>query len=586
MSYKVTFLPDNKQITVADGTTIMAAMAEAGVDLEGPCGGKGTCGKCRVYLAGEGSVLACRTVITRDMTVTVPQVEVALHRKGKLTVKLEDGLKVYSGVVKTALEVAKPSITEQKADAERFRKALNQPGLSLKYNAMKALPEVLRKNKQITAIIERNNVLAVEGGDTSNKLFGLAVDIGTTTLAAALVNLMTGETVAAATATNAQNIFGADVIARIEHVIQKPEGLEQLQKRVCQVINRLIAKLAEEVKITSDEIYLATVAGNTTMEHLFMGIDPRNLAPSPFIPVFTEPMAIEARDLGLNLCSHAPVYLLPNIAGYVGGDTMGVILATGLYHKQGTYIAVDIGTNGEIVLAVNGKLWACSTAAGPAFEGAHIRCGMRAANGAIERVAINNDVEIKVIGDAPAKGICGSGLMDAVAELVRVGVIETSGRMLNASEAAHLPKAIQNRLGQEEKGNYFVLAPGENGREPVILTQKDVRELQLAKAAIRAGIAILLNQAGLKHTDLNAILLAGAFGSYIDKQSALALGLLPPVDPDRIESVGNAAGSGAILALISKDLREHALEIAKEVKHIELSTRLDFQEYFVDALSF
>ncbi|WP_206811921.1 ASKHA domain-containing protein [Paradesulfitobacterium ferrireducens] len=595
-TFKVTFLPVKAEVEVENGTTVMEAAIEAGIELEGPCGGKGTCGKCRVKLIGENSeefVLACRTTVSKNLMVEIPHLEVSLHRKSELT-QSELDFDINPGIKKVYLELDKPSLEDQSPDATRLWRALSKTGsfsdldnLNIRIDVLRTLHQSLRQDDfKVTATVANGEVIKVEAGDVSRQLFGLAVDIGTTTVVASLVDLGTGETLATASATNTQNIFGADVIARIEHVMNDDRGLEHLNKRVVGVINRLLAKFAQAVEISPEEILQVAVVGNTTMSHLFLGLDPTYLASSPFIPVSAHLVRAEAKDLGLEIFAHAPVYMLPNIAGYVGADTVGVILSTGVHKQTGIRLAVDIGTNGEIVLAAFGKLWTCSTAAGPAFEGAQIQFGMRAATGAIEKVKIDKDVHLSIIGNAPAKGICGSGLMDIVSELVKEGIVDESGRMLSREQAVHLPQALQMRLDHNAVyGNHFILAANP-GSEPVVITQKDVRELQLAKAAIYAGIEILLKEAGLRANDLDQVLLAGAFGSYIDKRSALALGLLPPVAPDKIISVGNAAGAGAKLALLSRHLRAEAEDLARRVTHVELSTRQDFQEFFMKAIGF
>ena len=593
---KVMFLPAKAEVQVENGTTVMEAAIEAGIELEGPCGGKGTCGKCRIKLLGENNeefVLACRTTVSQNLIVEVPQLEVSLHRKSELTQSKLD-FEINPGIEKVYLELEKPSLDDQSPDATRLWSALSKVGslsgldnLNIRIDALRTLHQSLRQDDfKVTASVANGEVLKVDAGDTSEQLFGLAVDIGTTTVVATLVNLRTGETMATASATNAQNIFGADVIARIEHVMNDDRGLEHLNKRVIGVINRLLAKLAQAAEISREEIFQVAVVGNTTMSHLFLGLDPTYLASSPFIPVSAHLVRTEAKDVGLEIFAHAPVYMLPNIAGYVGADTLGVILSTGIYKQEGARLAIDIGTNGEIVLAASDKLLTCSTAAGPAFEGAQIQFGMRAANGAIEKVIIDDDVHLSIIGNAPAKGICGSGLMDIVSELVKAGIVDESGRMLGHDQASHLPDSLQMRLDRNSAyGNHFILA-SDSESEHVVITQKDIRELQLAKAAVYAGIEILLKEAGLSWEELDQVLLAGAFGSYIDKGSALALGLLPPVAPEKIVSVGNAAGAGAKLALLSAELRQEAGELARRVIHVELSTRQDFQEYFMNALGF
>lgn len=589
--HKVTFLPDNIQAEVSAGMSVMAVAADAGLEMEGPCGGKGTCGKCRVKLIGQHGeewVRACQTLVNRDLVVEIPQAEVLVQRKSDLSQSLLH-VERASGIEKVKIKVAQSSIEYQVSDADRFLEALGREDVKLSLEALRALPGALRQHQNdgwVSAVFCEDEILAIEAGDTSERLYGLAIDIGTTTVVAALVDLRRGETLATASASNTQNIFGADVIARIEHSTQKPKGLEQLQHRVLQVIHKLITHLATEIGIKEEEIYQVTVVGNTTMSHLFLAVDPANLAPSPFIPGFSRLVSLKAKELGLNIAPQARVYVLPNIAGYVGADTVGVILATELDQKQGIHLAVDIGTNGEIILAVHGKIWTCSTAAGPAFEGAQIQFGMRAATGAIEKVRITEEgLQLQVIGNGEPKGICGSGLLDLVAELVRVGIIEESGRMIGAEEGADLPSALWQRLRKTSSANSFILAQACAGQEAVVLTQKDVRELQLAKAAMRAGIEILLSTAGIRYQELDQVLLAGAFGNYVDKYSALALGLLPPVSADQIQVVGNAAGAGAQLALISRAVLERSMKIARQVVHVEVSSRSDFQDKFVNALS-
>lgn len=591
--FRVVFLPGHTEMEVEAGKNILQAAGAAGVELDGPCGGKGTCGKCRVRVMNEQGVfqwaLACRTEIDRDMTVEIPQLEVSLHRKNELTLA-DLNVQVDPGVMKKVVTVSAPSLENQHPDAERLLNALEDKNLDIKIEALRSLPKAVRVRKAkglVTVVMSGNKVIAVEPEDSTDRLYGIAVDIGTTSVVVALMDLVTGDTLEVASASNPQATFGADVIARIDHVIQNPNGLDQLHRRVVQVINRLTEKLAKDNEILPQEIYQMTVVGNTTMSHLFLKTDPTNLASSPFIPVVSTGVALDARDLGIMISPHAPVYVTPSVAGYVGGDTIGVIMSTEVYKREGIYLAIDIGTNGEIVLARNGEIISCSTAAGPAFEGAQIKFGMRAAHGAIEKVKIDDDVSLQVIGNQPAKGICGSGLMDAVAEMVRVGIIESGGRLITKEDGAHLAPALQQRLGSDDSGAYFVLAfADDNMGEEVVLTQKDIRELQLAKAAIAAGVRVLLTQMDLHENDIDEVLLAGAFGSYINKFSALGLGLLPPISPEKIKSVGNAAGTGARKALISQDMRREAENIARRVKHLELSCRLDFQDMFVNSLGF
>lgn len=587
--YTVTFLPDEVRASIPEGTTLLQAAVEAGMNLEGPCGGKGTCGKCKVYLIeGETpkTVLACKTIVEKDMIVNLPRNDSVLFRKGEDDYA-ELGVKIDSGISKKAYQVKEPELETQYADLTRLYEAIGKE-IPITYTALKTLPNILREgNHEITVTATNNLVLAIQPGNTEDLSYGLAIDIGTTTVVVSLINLNSGVVLYTASATNTQNIFGADVIARIDHVSSHPQGLQHLQERILSVINNLIHEISLKTNISSQNIYKVVVVGNTTMEHMFLGVDPRYLGPAPFIPAITHSVDLEAQEIGVQVNPCGRVHLFPNIAGYVGGDTTSVILATEIYKNKGNYLAVDIGTNGEIVLSIDGKMFACSTAAGPAFEGAQIKCGMRAAPGAIEGVDLKPDISLKVIGDVWPTGICGSGLIQAIRVMVTIGVLEPSGRMISREEGAEREIALDilDRLGKDENGSYFILSVKKDQQEAVIITQKDIRGLQLAKGAIRTGIEILIKEAGIKVSDIDQVLLAGAFGNYIDQQSALSLGLLPNIPKERIKTVGNAAGTGAKMALISNPLLKDAESISRKVTHIELSGRTDFYELFIEYLS-
>lgn len=588
---KVLFLPENIQVEVSPGETIMMAAAEAGVEFEGPCGGRGICGKCKVNIlegAEPGWVLACQTKITSSLVVEIPQQKIYLSKETALSEK-DLKIKIASGVEKISLQVGPPSLENQLSDTNRVLKALKRPG-EFTLEAMRSLPNSLREQEHlVTAVLAGDKVLAIAGGDTTEKPFyGLAIDIGTTTVVANLVDLTTGETKGTASGGNTQNIFGADVISRIQYASKGLKELEQIRNRVLQVINRLIEEFTRKLRISEQEIYQVTIVCNTTMHHLFLGLDPKYLAPAPFTPVVTDLITITAREAGLNLYPEALIHVLPNVAGYVGGDTVGVILSTGIYQTDKPVLAVDIGTNGEIALALPDKIFTCSTAAGPAFEGAQIEKGMRAQAGAIERVTIEaEEIHYQVIGGTKAKGICGSGLIDAVSEMVRQGILEPSGRLAPPDKREHLSDFLKGRIiGSGGQARFVIATKEETEGVEVYLTQKDIREVQLAKAAIRAGIQLLLDDAGLSYEELDEVLLAGAFGNYIDRNAALGMGLLPEVEVEKIRAVGNAAGTGAKMALLNKELRQLSVEIAKKAEHLELSSRTDFQAAFLKSLNF
>lgn len=574
--------------------------------MEGTCGGKGTCGKCRVriqkgdrgeFTAAEkkhlspaerdrGMALACQCCGQGDLEIYLPTVRADLSRKTK---KQKKKVVVATDLEKIYLELAKPSTRDQRSDERRLLDALGEKVTGpLQVELMRRLPSLLRKAQfKVTAVVAHGEILAVEAGDTTGELYGIAFDIGTTTVVGSLVDFSSGQVLATSSWTNEQNVYGADVISRIQYTVDNPDGLSRLQQVVVEVLNKITGQLVAASGIEAQNIYQVTAVANTTMSHLLLGMPPENLAPSPFVPVFQSQVTLAARELGLRINPGGQTLVLPNVAGYVGSDTVGVMLAASMDQKQKPTLAIDIGTNGEIVLARGEKLFACSTAAGPAFEGAQIRCGMRAAAGAIEAVRIGEEVELDVIGNVPATGICGSGLIDAIAEMLKAGIIDNTGRIVAAEELqGKLSEELVRRVRMTEDGWEFVLSYGESGENDVVLTQKDVRELQLAKGAIRAGAEILLQDAGIAAGELDKVLLAGAFGNYIKKESALKIGLLPQVTIEKVRSIGNAAGDGSLLALASVEQRERAQRLARSVKHIELSTRQEFMEAFMSAMYF
>jgi len=606
---RIRFVSQQKIAEVQPGATLLDAAAAAGVPVEGNCGGKGTCGKCKVRIVsgygGEpsqaevkhlglkeleaGWVLACQCRPEKDMAVEVP----VLTDAGRRKVRLQGGgpvVKPDPAVEKVYVRMEPPGLDDQGPDYERLLGGLEVTDSRVNLELLASLPRLLRDaNFQVAATLVGGRLAAVERGDATGRKYGLAFDLGTTTVVGWLVDLDTGDTLAARAVTNPQNVYGADVISRIGHA-GTHEGLRQLQQKILAACNEIIRCLLDEGRVAGDEIYEIVAVGNTTMSHLFLGIDPTFLATAPYVPAFAGRMELEARELGLDVMPAGRVVVLPNIAGYVGSDTVGVMLATDIGRRPGFCLAVDIGTNGEVVLAGRGRLLTCSTAAGPAFEGARIRHGMRAAAGAIEGVRIDGgEVGLEVIDDATPLGICGSGLLDAAAAMVQVGLISPTGRLLPPESLPEgVPPGLKERLRRGKDGTEFVLAQDGSVAtgEDIVITQKDIRELQLAKAAIYAGIQVLLKELEVTPEEIDEILLAGAFGNYIKIDSALALGLLPAVAPGRIKAVGNAAGDGARMALISGTARAEASDLARRAGHVELSTWPDFQDEFVNAMYF
>lgn len=603
---KIIFHPEEKTILADENDTILEASRKAGVVIEAACGGRGTCGKCRVgILHGERELLteaeenflspsdeekrialACQCRGYGDLEVFIPQKGNELFRK--LPVELKT-ISPDTDLKKEYLELEKPHLHDLRPDAKRLLDGLQGIQINpLQLDILSSLPAILRRNTfKVTAVLAGNELLAVEAGDTRGKIYGLAFDIGTTTVAGFLLDLSQGQVLGAASRTNSQTAYGADVISRIRFATEQDNGLQCLQENVLSVMNEIINQLVVQNGIDIETIYQVSVVGNTVMSHLFLGLPPAALGKSPFIPVFSSMTVIPAGSLGLEINRRAQVIVLPNIAGYVGSDTTAALLAAGIDENPGPAMMIDLGTNGEIALACEGRLYTCSAAAGPAFEGAHIDQGMRAVVGAIEEVHIDKTVSIRVTGDTAPCGICGSGLIDAVSELVKAGIVNHKGRILPPNGLdGEISQELRRRLRPGQSGQEFVLHYGSNGADDVVLTQRDVRELQVAKAAVRAGAEILLKEAGVRAGDLKALKLAGAFGSFVRKESLLSIGLLPGVDAQVVHSIGNAAGVGALLALSSAKARRQAERLAGKAVHIELSLRPDFSRAFRDACAF
>ncbi|MBQ7703500.1 MAG: DUF4445 domain-containing protein, partial [Firmicutes bacterium] len=516
----VTFMPMNIEYKGKDYSTVLECAAKAGVNIDGNCGGKGTCLKCRVHVrykdGREKDVLACATKPEDGMVVTVPEVETTAKRKKKL-VKLPGDFVPDQG----------------------------------------------------------------EG-------LGVSVDIGTTTVVVMLWDLGTGEMLDIDAFTNPQGTWGADVISRIHYTIENEKGLEVLHKTVLKAVNQAVERFIEGSAFDYDEIKKYVVVGNTTMSHLFLGIDPRTLAVSPFRPQFEGPVIRPAKELGLKGAEDAEMKLVPNIAGHVGSDITAGLIATDILKKDKGHLFIDIGTNGEIVVSGKGKIATCSTAAGPAFEGSSIAQGMRAAGGAIERVDLSDEgVKIGVIGDCKPIGICGSGIIDAIGEMVRTGVVDKSGKLLPPEklEKKGVAPAIVSLVGKDDNGTYLTLYSDPDGND-IRITQKDVREIQLAKAAIKAGEETLMSAVGITMDELEKVSIAGAFGSYIRKESAVNCGLIPDIDHDKIFSIGNSAGIGASMALLSEEAFETTVHTAETIEHVELATRSDFQDKYMMCMRF
>lgn len=593
------------RIQAEAGTGLLACLLREGIIQTTECSGMGVCGKCAVMLhSGElassaggtiaqelredGKILACRCLIKEDVVIEIASTCDDTERKARLPNLHKGNLFSDPPVVKKYIQMEKPTLRDQASDLDRI---LAQVGKTKRapVSLLKNLPEMLRKaDFQITATIIDDEIIDIEPGDTQRHKYGFILDIGTTTIATYLVDLHTGDILEADGAANPQRAFGSDVLSRISAASASEEQLNALQSVTLDAVSQSMRSLLRRHGLEERNVYSMIVVGNTTMSHLFLGVDPKNLAVAPFIPCYRTRTTMKGGALGLPMHPEGELVVLPNISGYVGSDTMGVAMATKPWELPGYSLAVDIGTNGEIILGYKGWVLACSAAAGPAFEGAHIQNGMRAGDGAIESVRFENDtIRLEVICNTPPQGICGSGLIDAVAELLRVGLLNARGRLADAGDPV-AAQPLGARLRVRDTMREFVLVQaGELGSvQDIVITQKDIRELQLAKAAIAAGIAILMKEAKIDASRIDRLFLAGAFGNYLNPKNAVALGMFPGIPGDKIFPVGNAAAEGAGLCLLSTGQRKMADRIAMFVKPVELSARVDFNEEFVREIGF
>jgi len=609
---KVTFQPSGRSGYVLPGTSLIEAAGRMGVILQTPCGGQGTCGKCRVRLVGEseadersmaadgggllskeeiaqGIRLACQTRVDAPMVVDVPRESTFENHQQILVSDAGDSGEVNPVTRKVRFELVAPSREDVRSDLARMIDELGED-IEIAPDVVRHLSRFLRDNGwRGQAVFAGKELLCVEEPDAPEGAFGVAFDVGTTTVVGTLFDLADGSVCGVASEMNAQIAYGDDVISRILMVREESGALEILQQAIQGTINKILTSLVQKAGIRSGQIYEVVIAGNSTMQQIVSGFDPSALGEVPFVQVFDKAQTLRAGELGLRVADCATVYVFPQIGGFVGGDTVAGMLAARLDRWEKPVLLVDIGTNGEIVLAAGDRMLAASTAAGPAFEGARITQGMRAMSGAIEKVIITDDVHINVIGNAVPTGMCGSALIDTVAELLRVGIIDETGRIQSADDVStDLPPTLANRLVSAGSEVRFVLtAQGEGApASPVSLWQKDVRELQLAAGAIRAGVNIMLRAMDLSPSDLGVVLLAGAFGNFIRRSNAVRVGLLPSLPTDSIRFIGNAASLGAKLVLLSTDERAYAARLRHMVKHVDLSMDPDFQMEFAMSMLF
>jgi uncharacterized 2Fe-2S/4Fe-4S cluster protein (DUF4445 family) len=608
----VTFAP-GARAAVPVGTTLLRAAQQVGAEIVATCGARGRCRSCRVQITGgavppatladrvqlgdealrERYRLACQTEAWTDLDILVAPIfeetsfQILADTQG---LRSAAGFVLDSGVHKTFVRAAPPADeAHPESDLEAVLRPLGLDAADVSLDALRRLPALLRADGGgLTVALFDRRVLGIEGGDTRAEAFGIAIDIGTTTVVAYLVDLATGTVAAHTAGLNPQAAFGGDLMSRIAFAQEGAGNVRQLHTRIIQMLNGQIDEVCARAEIGRDRIYKVVVVGNTVMHHLFLGIDPTHVGQAPYAPSVRRSVRVAASEVGLRLSPSTPVFLLPIVAGFVGADALAMVLSTRLYESAETRIAVDIGTNGEMVIAAPGGLLACSAPAGPALEGAQLQCGMRAAAGAIDQVHIEHDVRYHVIGAVPPQGICGSAILDLIAGLLEAGVLDASGR-LHPEPPASAPEAVRRRVITQPDGlTAFVLAAAAEsaGGRDIVLTQADIRQVQLAKGAIRSGIAMLQRLTGTPDDGLAGLMLAGGFGNYLNVQSAIRAGLIPRLPEARVAYVGNAAGLGAQLALVSETERRRADELAGRIQHVSLATHPDFQDVFLRALSF
>ncbi|HKE77964.1 MAG TPA: ASKHA domain-containing protein [Solirubrobacteraceae bacterium] len=584
------FLPDGTEVRVPSGTPIFDAASWNGIAIDSTCGGHGTCRKCKVQVVrGEAPVssvdprafstqelhdgwrLACRAPAREDLVVHVPPLQTrpkaALAGVGRHVI-------LRPAVQKRYVELDEPTLEDQRSDVQRLLDAIDDLEPHVGLEVVRKLGGVLRAaDFKVTVVIADEELVDVEPGDTSARRYALAFDLGTTTVVGTLLDLESGQPMAVRSMLNRQQPFGGDVISRISATMLDPDALGELRSRAQATLHDLAVEACEEAGVAPDEVYEITVCGNVTMMQLALGIDPEPLSMAPFIVASHELPPALATDFGVGVHPRAPAFVFPSLGAYVGGDIVAGLLATGLARDRRTRLFIDVGTNSEIALGSNERVLATAAPAGPAFEAAQIRCGMRAAEGAIEGVRIEDgEVSLQVIGDVEPRGLCGSGLVDCVAEMVRAGLLDHSGRFADEGLSPRFAKIGEERV--------FKLT------DDVYLSQRDVRELQFAKASIATGWTILLREFGLEPGDIQQVLLAGSFGSYLSPASAVRIGLVPALALPRIVSAGNVAGEGSKIVALSHRERAEARSIVREVEYVELSGRADFNDLFIEQLAF
>ncbi len=596
MTYLIEFEPIGRRGICSDSSSLLDCARNLGVGLISICGGQGTCGGCKIQILNgnvsgptasekemfspeqleSGWRLACQTYPKSDCKIHVPPE--SMNTQQRMQVESQELVVTPEPMVTTyQVKVVPPSLHDLRSDSTRIIEALRQQGSECNaadFILLRHLSPIIHElNWEAQVSIREKEIISIS--QPSQPVLGLAVDVGTTKIAAYLLDLNTGKTVASGAVMNPQISYGEDIISRMRAAMKSPEDAARLRDLILNSLDKLAVEMCNQIQASTENILDSVVVGNTAIHHLMLGLPVRHLAYAPYVPVVSEAMDIKARDMGLHHAAGAYVHILPNIAGFVGADHVSVLLTIEGDKIDKPTIVIDIGTNTEVSLLYSGHILSTSCASGPAFEGGHISCGMRAAGGAIERLKIiDGKLECQTIDNLTPTGLCGSGVLDALAQFYLTGVIDESGRISKGH-----PMVLKN--GEQSE---CIIFRSKDNHPAITLTQQDVRELQLAKGAIRTGIQILLENAGLTEENIEQFIIAGAFGSYIDVSSAITVGMLPALPLVRFKQVGNAAGAGARMALISKTKRLKAREVVKRVRYVELAADPNFMNTFAQAM--
>ncbi len=599
-----------EQLSAPAGANLLSLLQQAGFTLETPCGGQGRCGKCKVrLLAGPPSATTRSTVEERLLTATEKsegyRLACLFQITGNLVLELPttgyfqiltnpaEDLPVEPVITEQKINLPPPSLDDQRSDLERIKAEL--PGITIPFTLFKTISTLLRENNfKVKTACFGHELLVISGQKASPQIYGLAVDLGTTTITGYLLDLSSNKEIGAYSTLNPQRRYGADVLTRIQYCMENPAGLTEMADVVRDELNKMITYFTVTYDLAPTDIYRITVAGNTIMLHLLAALPVDNIGLSPFIPVITTETTIKAAEFNININPCGKITLLPMIAGYVGADTIAAILACGMDDHSEINLMVDIGTNGEIALGNKEAILTCAAAAGPALEGAHIQFGMGAVDGGISQVNFDREkgVSYATINNKPAVGLCGSGIIDLLAILVEIGLVDETGRLYCPDDnsenwSPEFPPSLCQRISKLNNVPAFLVASTSEGAvRDIYFTQKDIRELQLAKAAIAAGIKTLLDEMEISAQQIGHLYLAGGFGNYIDLHHAVGIGLLPKELEDKTIPIGNAAGTGAKMALLSQTCLARTETIRQKCRYIELSANPSFNSLFIEEINF